>query len=622
MNRLNPECNSDVKFDYKKPIGPSEFEIIRPRDKNLIVSAADFGVSEENSDNRQAFMDAIDYCKKHEVSSLSIPKGIYHIRSGNLVFDGLEDFTVNGNGCELIFGKFSCLDFNTCITFNRCHRVVFKDIIMDWNWAEDPIGSRVIIANVDKNGEYLDLEFVDEELLPKEIVLKQIHPLNPETMSIGHEGKKELPQMTFQEDVLLSEDDRRRKPDNVEYIGVPSRIQHVNHNTRRAWVKPEKVSKERLLEINVGDYYLVRHYNFEIYGLYFNECTHFTISDCTVYSCPGIAFYVNKGHHFQNNNLKVTKRDGRYISSAADHYHVHNSNGYFKFDRCDFGYGGDDCLNIHDEMSAGVKKINERTIIALTGWKTPYEPGDLLEFRNEDLSPMDFSAKIVERTFSEDMSTCEILFDRDLPDTLQENTVLFWKTYNSLNYIIRDCDFHHNRARGLLLQTPNGLIENCRFYYNSSPAVIITTGYEPGKWCEGFGAENVIFRNNVFERMNHYADLPHFPAIYMGTYNSEGRMDGYKIFKDILFENNTFVNFPGVSFYVSSVKNMIILGNKFINTTKRLPESEMRGAICIKNASQISVIDNEWVGSKYMRDCSIYYDENNVNKLQVKGGKL
>ncbi|MDA6840487.1 hypothetical protein OSL57_27600, partial [Escherichia coli] len=43
------------------------------------------------------------------------------------------------------------------------------------------------------------------------------------------------------------------------------------------------------------------------------------------------------------------------ITTTADHLHFARSKGYFKMLGCEFSLGSDDCINIHDITSFGVK---------------------------------------------------------------------------------------------------------------------------------------------------------------------------------------------------------------------------------------------------------------------------
>lgn len=618
---------NEISTEHRLPKGPEEIVVQLPSPaQKCIVHVKDFGVDEKNYDNRAHFMAAIDHCKEVKASHLVIDPGIYHIRSGNIVFDGLKDFTVDGNECELIFGKFYCGDFNTCVLIKDCNNFHMKNLIIDWNWKKDPIASRVKILASHEKGEYVDLEFVDETPNRNGVVIKQMHPLHKDNMTIGTNEAQELPSRPFEDAEVTTEEELKTKPDNISWLGKPAKVDFLDDQTIRAYAAVKSfdapgsdLHKERMTKMIPGSYWLIRHYNWEIYGVYCENSSHVTFEDCIIYSSPGMGFFVHGGHHIQNLNLKVTKRpdSNRYISTASDHYHVHNSQGYILFDGCDFGYGGDDCINIHDEFSVGVTKLDSHRLEALTSWKTPYKKGDFIEFRNSNLSPMNFSASLTETVFSEDKKRCIMSFDRQLPEVLPEDTVLFWRTYSSANYIIRNCYFHENRARGLALHQKNGLIENCRFYHHSAPALQLATGYLPGKWCEGFGIENLVVRNNTFEGANQSCVRKHMPVIHVHTFSPGNMLSKFRIFKDMLFENNRFLSYPGVPLYLTSAQNVTVKDNVFEGGRRPTVTDELHGHIYAEEVGNLWVMGNRWTMYEDDYVAGLYYQDRTVGDVTV-----
>ncbi len=54
----------------------TRFYIQRPKEEKLNeINAADFGLSESNEDNFEAFQSALDYCSQHPQTKLVIDKG-------------------------------------------------------------------------------------------------------------------------------------------------------------------------------------------------------------------------------------------------------------------------------------------------------------------------------------------------------------------------------------------------------------------------------------------------------------------------------------------------------------------------------------------------------------------
>jgi hypothetical protein len=114
--------------------------------------------------------------------------------------------------------------------------------------------------------------------------------------------------------------------------------------------------------------------------------------------------------------------------------------------------------------------------------RSPFSQGDLVEIRKPDLSPSGFQAKVkeVQQNFKDKEMT--IVFDEMLPAQIDQNSIFFNHRYDSHNCILQHCFFHENRARGVLCNSHDWLIENCRFYFDpdSTAAVVVRDNRAPG----------------------------------------------------------------------------------------------------------------------------------------------
>ncbi|QGQ98096.1 hypothetical protein EHS13_26015 [Paenibacillus psychroresistens] len=594
---------SSVQKNLTLPEGPGEIIIDSPHVTNgIVVNASEFGVSEANNDNYQAFTDAITYSKEHNASKMIVPKGIYHIRTNTLDFGDLTDFEFDGQGSELIFGKFTN-PTTRLIYVHDSLRVVFKNVFVDWNEDEDPTSSRAQVVAVEPSGEYVDFKFPNYNTAVRTSNFRDFLPLDPQRLTIGVDGAKELPISLFaSEREWIAEDTVRLRVNNPEAI---------------------------LDFAKVGNEYVLRHYTYDMHGIVMNNNAHLMLDNVVLYSIPGQGFLVENGqHHWQLLNCKVTRRPGtnRMMSSTADHYLAYNTKGYFIIQGCDFGFGGDDGINTHDNISMGITVINDhKFIVNNEKWRTPYKAGDLLEFRNSDLSPTGFTSEIVTAVWNGAENQGTITIADALSTDLQESSngiILFNRAYDSGNYIIRNNYIHDNRARSILVQTPNGLIENNHFYRNEQPGMQIETGYDSATWAEGFGVNNVIIRNNIFDSTNVNTSFREKkPALYMSVYLPSGR-SAYPIFNNILIENNTFKNFPGVSMFISSGKDIIVKGNSFINDARPEAVDKIRGGIYTEQSSDLTIINNKWIQSDQMKSYGLYYDKETTSNIVFEGNSI
>src|SRR6202012_2531050 len=135
-------------------------------------------------------------------------------------------------------------------------------------------------------------------------------------------------------------------------------------------------------------------------------------------------------------------------------------------------------------------------------WRCPFVAGDPVEIRNADYSPAGFTSKLKSAEADYKKNEVTLVFDQKLPSRVASDAILFNHRYGSRIVIIRNCFFHENRARGVLCNGADWLIENNHFFHNQHAALLLTTDVSPGQWSEGFGARNVVVRGNRLEACN------------------------------------------------------------------------------------------------------------------------
>jgi len=123
---------------------------------------------------------------------------------------------------------------------------------------------------------------------------------------------------------------------------------------------------------------------------------------------------------------------------------------------------------------------------------------------------------------------------------------------------IQNCEVRRNRARGLLIQSHNVLIENCHFEDISGPAILMSS--DADYFFEGIPAHNVTIRNNRLYNNNYGAAREGGTITIMGVVESE--VAGAATFSDILIEDNDFRNSDGhAAVFVASADAISIRNN-------------------------------------------------------------
>jgi hypothetical protein len=579
------------------PTGPQLLLVDAPSNPTgAVLNLADFGaVADGNTPpspgpdrNLAAFKAAIAQCRQVKASRLVVQKGVYRITSGEtIVFEGLSDFIFDAGGSTFLFHQ---IKGGAGMLIKNCTRSVFSNFNLDWDWKIDPLASIGRIIKVAPDSAFFEMRF------------ESAAPLNPKRWV-----------------TMNPLDEKLRVPGAGQEFGGfgPKKIEKLNAQTVR-------VFPSYPVPVKAGQLYLLRHYTYEKHGVVMSSNTHLSLRDVTIFSFPGIGFVVGGNqHHFELLHCRITypENERRPITTTADGFHVMQSQGFIKLEDCDFGYMGDDCINIHDNIHSGVRRVDAHTLVAegIVDWVCPFAAGDLVEIRNDDYSPTGFKGKLKESKTDYKSKETTLVFDQELPGQIPSDAILFNLRFGSSNCIIRNCYFHENRARGLLCNTANWLIEGNRFFHNQHSAMLLVADVGPS-WSEGFGAQNVIIRNNQFESSNSMG-AGHGAVVDLSA-TSGGSTTHYPLLEDILFENNVFREMTGFAIQATSFKNLVIRQNSFINRQKAPVVLKMRGAIRAELGSGLWVEGNEWTTQNGMASPSLSYDAETTRQIVCRGNRL
>ncbi|WP_309380811.1 right-handed parallel beta-helix repeat-containing protein [Cerasicoccus frondis] len=593
-------------------IEPTEFTVDLPREPKDAkeASVASFGASPSSPDNWQAFTDAIAFCRSEGVHRLTIPPGVYHFTTPEAVsFENLTDFTLDGQGAELIF-QYPTGNNAAMVQIQNCKRVLIEHLTIDWNVEADPVASFTEVVQTNPAERYLDIRFTEWQKFPKrDARMTFLNPIDPQTGAMG-------------------------RPD-VFWAGtwrLTGQSEWLNDNTLRIFIKPGHE------EFFARQYYpglplRVSHYRYNLTGVKLMNSTQLTLRDVTIHATPGhgIAGGVDV-HHMAMQRVRVIRRNQprHAISSANDQIHLYNTQGFLRFDDCEFADGGDDGINIHENSSSGVAIIDNRTLdlYNLQQWSHQIEVGDEIELRRQDLSPLGYRSRIESRNWDTTGRECRVTLADELPNDLPDDAIVFYRRFDTHNIIVRNCIFRDNRGRGMLAKGQKMLIENCQFLRTQLPGLIITAGSEK-RWSEGFGVNNVTIRNNLFDHCNtmsrgyyewgSYDTVERSATLYLRTYTMRSN---YPIFQNVLIENNKFIHTPKELLFISSAHGVTVQGNVFQNPEPHLQASPLRGLIEVRQASDVAIIDNTWEASPHTPNAGILYDPNTVSGFFVKNNRI
>ncbi len=476
----------------------------------------------------------------------------------------MNNFCLNGNKSEFIFSNLGQF------RLNDCDHILLRDIIIDWDWEKDRLASLIRVYAISEGYESIEIEFLELETVDTTISFNNMNQYDSVTLTPGTENGQEL----YHDHLLTDKIEKGEKENHLRIFPA----------------------KDSFPNLSVGDVFLVRHSPRRGSALIANNCTHMTLQNITVYSSPGNCFVIaGESHHIRLNSCTIGIRPdtNRRMSTDADGYHVAQSKGYHIIENCDFSFMGDDDVNIHDCIGFVLSRIDEYHIQLENAVSS--KTGDIFEVKGPDFSDTGIFLELIDNKYENGGSL--LTFKDQIPLSIGETYMLRNTRFNSSHYIIRNNHFHHNRARGLLLQCSDGLVENNRFKGIQGAAIYVMMEALRNHWYEGTGVNHLIIRNNVFENcnVNDWSSIIDIMAIVPDSQSD------YPVFSNITIENNRFDEFPSGVVFINKSKNVTIIRNHFRSSIERKTNKENRGHFYASHSNDILIEDNVWEPSPYIK---------------------
>lgn len=555
-----PTTDEMHTYDRVDGVNDSVFYIARPNEKSCrSVNASDFGVSTAADDNYSAFCKAIEYCKANPNITLKVDGGKYYFRTDKaIMLDGLENVLIDADGAQFIFEN------PNYFHIVNCNCIEIRGLGITWNLDVSRLASLVKIRNASKESHSFELEFTELNEVSADIPIMAFTKYDPEALTPGT-------RQDFKENYVY------------QFPGSIKTVEKTGHNVL-------KVTHDGSLDnYTDGEIYLLRHhvYGGNAFNVY--NTSNITFSGIKLYAVAGMGWLIeNRSEHFQLLGCVIgldPEHDDNRISTTADGVHIANTNGKFRISGCDFSFMGDDDVNVHDNIATVTDKLDEKTVEIYTNANN-FAAGDTAIFSSKGFDRLGFSAEVTS------VEGKKLTFDKELPDYIVKDCIVSNGSIDSGNYVISGNYFHENRARGLLLQSNNGLCENNRFYKIMANPIKVIMDISSGLWLEGTGVNGLVIRNNSFVECN----VVEWSAQISISTNIDGKSADSTLFYNITVENNSFDNFYGRLVDASNVSNLKICGNRVNN--KDGSYEARRGRIIIRQScSRVTISNNEYKAS-------------------------
>lgn len=555
-----PTTDEMRTYDRVDGVNDSVFYIARPNEKSCrSVNASDFGVSTAADDNYSAFCKAIEYCKANPNITLKVDGGKYYFRTDKaIMLDGLKNVLIDADGAQFIFEN------PNYFHIVNCNCIEIRGLGITWNLDVSRLASLVKIRNASKESHSFELEFTELNEVSADIPIMAFTKYDSEALTPGT-------RQDFKENYVY------------QFPGSIKTVEKTGHNVL-------KVTHDGSLDnYTDGEVYLLRHhvYGGNAFNVY--NTSNITFSGIKLYAVAGMGWLIeNRSEHVQLLGCVIgldPEHDDNRISTTADGVHIANTNGKFRISGCDFSFMGDDDVNVHDNIATITDKLDEKTVEIYTNANN-FAAGDTAIFSSKGFDRLGFSAEVTS------VEGKKLTFDKELPDYIVKDCIVSNGSIDSGNYVISGNYFHENRARGLLLQSNNGLCENNRFYKIMANPIKVIMDISSGLWLEGTGVNGLVIRNNSFVECN----VVEWSAQISISTNIDGKSADSTLFYNITVENNSFDNFYGRLVDASNVSNLKICGNRLNN--KDGSYEARRGRIIIRQScSRATISNNEYKAS-------------------------
>jgi len=578
------------------------------------------------------------------------PNVVYRFRSG-VYFGNLVDFTLDAGGSSFVFTRdriwqTSQGSNNPLFQITSCTRLALRNLVIDWDWSRWRLASlvRLVAATPTQwTVQFLELPQVDLDTIFGFQSMHQTERVNGEGVpGISVEGgRRAMGTRNGAEIFLMNKvagftnsptNLKREMVDEAEYrkmFKIPSDAKVVSikefnkpNSTGQAGQEQMDIGTQalgsnivRITLANapgwtptVGTEFVAKHLNYEIAGISISSSSHITLENVHIQSAPGKGMNIgDESHHVQLNNVRISLPDNpregtpRSISATADGIAVGGSQGFIRMNNVQIGWNGDDCINLYDPISSngfGISATNRREIYIRKSpaWLISYYIGDTLEFLTDTFVRTGFRPRITwaglyGTTWTVQMSDP---IPSDWTLEMMNNMLVKNSRYNGGNIWINQLTCQYNRARGILIQVSNTLLENSRFIHNQRAGIVLRAS---GYWGEGYGTNNVVVSNNLLKNIDRmgWSGWNEGGIVMDGERWWEGQgVTSVNVHTNIKIYNNQIENPTKKAMTLSSCTNLDVRGNNILTVVDNAPEMADRGQLILRRSSSVLVQDNRF----------------------------
>lgn len=523
-------------------------------------------VPNDGQNDAEAVQKAIADCKAGgKPCTLFFPPGQFDFydngvnKMATLLFNDMNNIEIMGSGS--LKTRLAFYSPRSAIGLYDCQSITIKRLSIEW--PNPPFSTAEVLACDDKT--------LDVKVLPQ-------FPVSDKTAVPAYmdfDAKTRLPRRQGW--------DAYNNVQKVEWLGPQVLRLHL--------FNPTPMEK--------GTWVLLRHVTYGCNAFSAMHCKDLAFEDVLIYSAPGMGIRCERCENVSLKKFDIRIKPGqdRLMSVTADGSHFMDCLGDIQIENCTMEGMGDDGVNVGVMYLTIQEKVDDKTLVVGHNLKmpVPVEIGELMEFVDHaTLRP--YGQRTVARVeqLGKD-ALIRLTFDKPVPGDMKMGDVL-GNLKLTPKVRIKGCHFGRNRARGILVQTHDAIIEDCTFEDCTSGGVWIAT--EVVFFYEGVGARNTIVRNNTFTN-----------CCYAGPIG-EGVLSCYSYLKDfkfppepgvhqnIIFENNVIDGSDNCGIFITGTTDIVLRDNVLKDVCRKPTREFADAAIYIMSSEDVTITGNKVLPSQ------------------------
>lgn len=464
------------------------------------------------------------------------------VKTVGLLFEDMEDLTVEGNGATLMFhGRM------TMIALDHCREVKLRNLHLDF---ERPGGSELTYTRV-FGTDSVEVAF------------------HPDTRYDVADGRIHL----------YGEGWRSNKNHCIQYDAETGHFFYCKDwqvlEASRTWEVKLGVVRFAIpsgVTPKVGNTLTVRDIIRDQTGMLIYESRDITLERVGVHYMHGLGIVSQYTRNVTMDGVQCTPSEGsaRLLASSADFMHFSGCSGKVRVIGCHFAGAQDDPINVHGTNLRAVEQVDEYTLRLRFmhpqsyGYNA-YFVGDTVAFVKASTMERFARARVVSVGRVSDR-VVEVAFNRRIPNQLEVGKDCVENLTCTPEVEIRDCHFTRTSTRGTLVTTPRRVVIAGNTYDKTGMSAILIEGDAAG-WYESGPVEDVLITGNTFVDCA-YSGGPAHAVIAMNPSNTV--VDAQRpVHRNIRILGNTFLTHGNPVLFAKSTADLLFEDNK----VSLLPES-------------------------------------------------